>query len=84
MGERLRRKLPRGKLSLNTGEDATTLPRNEVGPEHCGDKNDGHGRPEPDPASDRDEEPDLDRGHQDERKEENRRGSHTIEDTGMG
>jgi L-seryl-tRNA(Ser) seleniumtransferase len=84
VGECLGRKLARCELGLEVGEDATTLPRNEVGPEHRGDEDDAHRRPKPDPASDRDEKPDLNRGHQNKHKEENRCGSHAIEDTGMG
>ncbi len=60
------------------------MPGDERGSEDGRHQNDRHRRPETDSATDRDKEPDLDRGHKYEQQEENRCGSHASEDTGMG
>lgn len=76
--------MPGSKLLLQPGELPPALTRDEIGADDCRQQHDAHGRPQPDAATDRDEETDLYRWHQDEQKEQNRYRTHVGEHTGMG
>lgn len=84
MGKGLCGELTGGKLRLELHQGASALERHQPCPYNSSHQNNRHRRPEADTPSDRDEEPDLDRGHKHEQQKQNRCGPHTSEDTGMG